>query len=384
MKEKIKILHVIYSVCIGGAETQLINILRNFLYDRYEVFVACPKGDLSKFVSNIRNVHLYNIEFESKCSLKSALEIKKIILENSIDIVHSHLLRSTINCRLAKLLSNTPVLLATNLHNSLIRANVGLFQKYFNLTVDAITGRLDDVAITVSNSLRRDLIKIERYKRNKVVTVYNGVNLDDYFKKEPILRNEFKLNDSDILVGYVGRLHRQKGIEYFLKSIPLILKKADKYSVKFIIVGDGPSKDYLVRLSKKLGIQSSAHFLGFRDDIPNILSSFDIMVSPSLYEGLPVALLEASAAQIPIVATNIDGNNEVVEDNVTGLLVSARSHIKLAEAVSKLIFNPKKRNEFGQKARERVKGLFTINRTISELDRIYTKLLLNKYLALHK
>lgn len=375
MLRKIKILHVIYSVCIGGAETQLLNILKNFFYDRYEVFVACPEGELFNSVSGISNVHLYNVEFETKYALKPILQIRKIILDNSIDIVHSHLLRSTICSRLTKLSLNKHVPLVTNLHNSLARANVGVFQKYFNLAVDAITGRLDDMAITVSDSLKRDLINIERYNRNKVITIYNGIKLDDYSKKGSMLKKELKLNDTDILVGYVGRLHKQKGVEYLLKSIPGILKKADKYSIKFIIVGNGPLKDDLIRLSKELGIQGCTHFTGFRNDIPDILSSFDIIVSPSIYEGLPITLLEASAAQIPVVATNIDGNNEVVQDGVTGSLVPARSVSSLADAIYDLIINVDKRLDMGRKGRDRIKTLFDIKHTTSRLDKLYMGLL---------
>lgn len=377
-KKKIKILYVIYSICIGGGETQLLKILENIDYDRYELFLACSKGEFYDLVKNLKNVRFYNIDFKSKFSFKAILELKDIIEENSIDIVHSHLLRSTLNSRFAKLFSNLPVILITNLHNSLIRANVGWFQKYSNLIIDSITGRLDDMAITVSNSLKDDLVKYERYNDNKVTTIYNGVALDDYTESEPLLRKELNLTGKDILVGYVGRLHEQKGLQYFLESIPLILKKCAEYAITFVIVGDGPLKDYLVGLSREYGIENCIRFTGFRDDIPDILNSFDIMVSPSIYEGLPVTLIEASAGQKPIVTTDIAGNNEVVLDNETGYLVPVKSGFAIAESVCDLIIDEQKRIEMGRKGRDRVKKLFDIRQTVTQLDKLYVKLLADR------
>ena len=187
---------------------------------------------------------------------------------------------------------------------------------------------------------------------------------------------DFGLGGEEIIVGFIGRFHAQKGIDVLLKAFEKIEKS--KMNVRLMLVGDGTLRKKIWKQSQTLGNDNRVLFTGIRKDIPLILSSLDIFVLPSRWEGLPLVLLEAMAAGLPIVATAVGGIPEVVVDGETGFLVPPEDPEALASAITRLIEDSVLRKKFGKAGYKRVKQHFNIQEASRRTEELYFSLLKEK------
>ena len=229
--------------------------------------------------------------------------------------------------------------------------------------------------IVVSENLRETLIRDHGIPLDKIIKIYNGIELDLYqhhIESRVKIRNELCVGNEELLVDTVGRLVYQKGFEFLLKSVPKVLKSFPK--TKFFLVGDGPLKMKLENLARELGIMECCILSGFRDNIPEVLSSLDVFVLPSIMEGHPIAILEAMAMAKPIVATDINGIREEIENGKTGILVSPEDPQALAEAIILLLKDRFKARELGMTARKQAEEMFNLNRQLALCEEVYKEL----------
>ena len=159
------------------------------------------------------------------------------------------------------------------------------------------------------------------------------------------------------VVGSVGRLSEQKGMEYFIKAIPTVIKSKQK--VRFVIAGSGEDETKLRKLSRKLAVERYLIFLGYRSDIQNLMSQFDLVVLSSLWEGLPLTPIEAFSVGKTIVATAVDGTVEIVRDGVNGYTVEPKNPEQLAEKIKYLLDNPEVKAIFEEHAKEQYHNKFS-------------------------
>src|SRR5207249_9115782 len=171
------------------------------------------------------------------------------------------------------------------------------------------------------------------------------------------LRRELGLGAGVPLVGVLSRLNPKKGVGVFVEAAAQLAAAFPE--AVFLVVGDGGSRRELEGLTGRLGLGSRVRFTGFRRDVPAILSEMAVCVLPSLTEALPNVLLEAMAAGVPVVATRVGGNEEVVAQGITGLLVPPGKAEPLANALRALLENPGRASEFGRAGRQRVRELFS-------------------------
>jgi glycosyltransferase involved in cell wall biosynthesis len=164
-----------------------------------------------------------------------------------------------------------------------------------------------------------------------------------------------------------------KGIQYFLDAAVILAERFPE--ARFLVVGDGESRRELEGHAGRLGLGRRVVFTGFRCDVPELLSEAEVCVLPSLSEGLSNALLESMAAGVPVVATRVGGNSEVVEDGLTGLLVPARNPAELAWATGRLLENKNLALSYGQAGMRRVQELFSMERSVRETEHLYERLL---------
>ncbi len=214
----------------------------------------------------------------------------------------------------------------------------------------------------------------------RVVKIYNGIEKDEYCieNEETVcrrsrFRKESSLGEDVPVVGVIGRLVWQKGFEYFIEAIPDVLKRFPR--AIFLIVGEGELKDELKVKSRILKLEDKIIFTGFRNDIKDVLASIDTFVMPSLREGLPVVLLEAMAMMKPIVATKIEGIREVLENGLTGLLVSPENPQVLSEAIVDLLIHKDKARQMGLAARKVVEERFGVDIMVQKVEGVYEELL---------
>jgi glycosyltransferase involved in cell wall biosynthesis len=225
----------------------------------------------------------------------------------------------------------------------------------------------------VADYLREYYINIVGVPASRISTIYNGVDVETYAPWDKNAGREERLKlgvpADEILVGSVGTLYWVKDPENFLTAAALVLQQRE--DVSFLWVGGGPLKETLQARARELGIEGKIHFLGWRDDVSNILAALDVFVLPSLIEGFSYSILEAMASGLPVVATDVGGNSELVQNNQTGFLVPPRKQELLADALLKLISQKSLRIDLGRKARQRVEEKFNLQNMVQRYQQMY-------------
>jgi glycosyltransferase involved in cell wall biosynthesis len=242
--------------------------------------------------------------------------------------------------------------------------------------IDKIVIRYYDKLIAVSEDIKKQLLSYA-VPRNKIFVVHNGIDVARFSpRKKGKLKREFKISARYKIIGTIGKLSKEKGHKYFLKAATEIKKKYS--NVKFVIVGEGALKRKLKTLAKKVKIENSVIFVGFREDIPEILDDFDIFVLSSVREGIPLVLLEALAKAKPVVSFEVGGIPEVITNGETGILVQARNYKSLAENVVSLLNKPQLAKKIAKKGQERVKKDFNLEAMTDKYQEIYQQIINRK------
>jgi glycosyltransferase involved in cell wall biosynthesis len=228
------------------------------------------------------------------------------------------------------------------------------------------------VTICVSHSNLKD--GRERIKLQRACIINYGIDLEKFNpnKNYRNLKKELGVPAEHILVGYLVRITIQKDPHTFIKAIAEVIQKTTE--VRFLIVGDGDLKESTVALAKELRVDDYIIFQDFRQDIPDVLSGIDIYCLPSLWEGLPIGLLEAMAMKKAIIATPVDGTKEAIQDEYSGLLIPHQSPNLLARAILRLHDNKKLLNTFGENARKTIEEKFEVKRMVREVEDIYARI----------
>ena len=290
-------------------------------------------------------------------------------------IVHTHLFKSDFHGRLAARIAGVPVVVST-LHSIDRWA-----QKQPLGNLYGWTSRFADRIIAISEDVKKFHMANTAVDESKFVTIENGVDVQRFSRHSTngqTIRNEFDFDDSNLLFGIVGRLTPPKDHKTFLQAAALILQSLPL--ARFLIVGDGPLRTELELYAQELGIQNKIIFAGVRRDIPAILSSLDVLVSSSLWEGIPVSLLEGMAAALPVVATRVGSVPDVVTEE-TAVLVPPSDPTAIAQSCVMLVKDSELRQRMGQAGLKRVSSHYSIDAMIDRTTALYTELLRTHGLA---
>jgi glycosyltransferase involved in cell wall biosynthesis len=371
--EQIRLLKFLAYLAIGGSERQVLNIKQGIDKSRFDVHLGCfgrfdeqigvDLTDTPLEVYKIRK--LYGVR-----TIKEGLRLASYLRQNRIDIVHAYNFYANVFALPAARLAQVPVVLAS------IR-DTGEIWTARQRAVNKLVCRLADRVVVNAEAIKRGLIA-DGYRPERIIVVPNGIMCAPLrTAADRSLHQEFGLSPDDVLIGVVSRIARLKGLEYFLAAAPDVLARIPR--AKFLIIGDNSfNPEYREELKQqtiRLGIQDRVIFTGFRLDVQNILSSLAVSVLPSLKEGLSNSLLESMAAAVPVVATDVGGNPEVVVHGETGLLVPPTNPGALAEAICRVLLTPGLRQTFGQAGRRRVVEHFSNERMIRTVERMYEDLL---------
>jgi glycosyltransferase involved in cell wall biosynthesis len=222
-----------------------------------------------------------------------------------------------------------------------------------------VTMEAADAVIINSPNSREFAIAVEGVRPDRLFLIPNGIRVIDYAQPvhQELLREELGLPSHGHLLGSVGRLTSQKGIDILLQALSLVSNS----DFDLVIFGTGGEEARLRGLAIDLGLESRVHFAGYRRDLPILLGALDLYVHPARFEGMPNAVLEAMAAACPIVATAVDGNRELIENGKHGWLVPPESPKELANAIDKALSDPKEAHRRGALARERAREDFSVD-----------------------
>jgi glycosyltransferase involved in cell wall biosynthesis len=232
-----------------------------------------------------------------------------------------------------------------------------------------------DAVVVVSEGLVDFLARAERLPRHKTIVVPNGVDesLAARAPEPSAARRALGLDAAGPILGTVGRLAEQKGQLYLLQAFPEILR--ERPEARLVLAGEGPERLRLEAESRRLGIDGRVIFLGHRDDVATVLAALDLFAFPSLWEGLPMALLEAMLLERPVVAARGVGVDELITDGLTGLLVEPRDASGTARALLRLLRDPREAARMGEAGRRRVLDRYALGHVANQFDRLYRRVL---------
>ena len=361
---KIKILYIITSLGIGGAEKLLLYYLKKLDRQKYSLYVCCFRekpDDLIEEMSMYSQV--INLKIKNKFNPFVILDIIKLIKKIDPDVIHTHLFQPRVYATIAHLFYNRSILI-TQKHSIVNPKKHNIFILFELLSI-----RMNKKVIAISESVKKSLVKYEFVPANKIFVLPNCIDIQLFSRAA--IRVPIK-NKNNIVIGVVGRLEKVKGINYLLMAMKIILSKFPEARLE--IIGDGSQTGVLIELSKNLGISNSIKFFGKFTNVIPFYSKMDIFVLPSILEGFGIVLLEAMAAGVPIIASDVNGIKEVIVDKESGILIPPKNPKAIAEAINQLIENPKLVDEIVANALRRVK-LYDVREHVMKLESLYTNLL---------
>ncbi|MCP2620371.1 glycosyltransferase, partial [Candidatus Aminicenantes bacterium AC-334-K16] len=252
--------------------------------------------------------------------------------------------------------------------------------KWLMVWQERLMSRWTDNIICVSFADARLVSRYRLAERSKIVVIRNGLEWPSRVLLSPEMKREKKIKVAQLLgvdpdfyfVGTVARLHRQKGLIYFFRSFPEVKRKINQ--VVFLVIGGGPLERKFSRYLRQKRWEKRIFLLGERRDVADFYPVFDLFVLPSLWEGLPLALLEAAQWELPVVATDIDGCREVITSGKTGLLVAPGKVKALAEAIIWVREHPAEAQLWGQALAHEVSQRFTLREMVTQLEELYLSL----------
>jgi len=383
---RIRVLHIITNLPIGGAQDNTLSTLERLDTDRYELSLMCgPEGDWQDRALGIKSLKVIFLEH----IVRNIHPIKDIIATVRIyfylrrgkyDIVHTHSSKPGFYGRIAARLAGTPIVIHT-IHGFPFNNFMPWPVRWFFIVLERYLSRLSDRMITVSTLNLKRAIGLRLAPRDRFTNIYSGIDFSKFTKKVNTgkKRRDLQISRDVKVIGLVGRLTHCKGIDYFFQSAEIISSRRD--DVLFLVVGDGELRQKCEKWARDAGVDRQTRFLGFRDDIPELLQIIDIYILSSRWEGLGRSLTEALFCSRPTVATSVEGVPELVRNGMTGILVPPADPVALAEGILYLINHPREGKRMGRQAHEMVKKNFCVDAMADRIHQLYQDLLTQKSLS---
>ena len=369
-----KIAHFIDTIVPGGAEVLIIDICKNLKIHNYqpEIFhfgnpwlvencarlkIPCVLVPGHNLYKSVKTLPLFTIVF------------RNFIKQRKVNLLHSHLFGPITGSCFATLLARIP-------HLGTIHDTYTIEEKKNRIYLLRLASMLGTQLVTVSKDMQDYLCKLNKlanFNKEDFKVVLNGVDLNTYSKlRDDKLRFDLELSPATIVLICVGRLAEIKRHDILISAFSKLDTKKD---VKLLLVGEGPNRQKIEELIKKLGLSQQVKMLGFRGDIPNLLALSDCFVLSSESEGLSCSITEAMASGLPIVATDVGGNKELVVNEQSGYLVPPNNQDLFAKKMQQIIDNDIKRKKFGLEAKKIAQEKFSFDIMIDKYIEIYKKLL---------
>ena len=360
----VRILYLINSFSGGGAERAMTRIVSTLSQEKYEITVGALKRGTGYIQPVLQRMHVdhFHLNAVSRFDLSVFPKLCHYVRENDVDVMWMSLFHAAIVGRIVGRWTGVPILINWE-HSS----NLG---SPFRILLRRLTNHLSDAVIADSSATAKALLK-QKLVSNKQLHIVPIAGLDlsnydkcTYHKKSPVV------------IGTVANLYNHKGIDLLLKVAYKLTKIEPQ--VTFIVVGEGSARQELEKQARELKIDDKVEFWGWRGDIPALLSGFDIYFQPSRWEGMGLAVIEAMAAGLPVVASKVGGHKESIQDGVHGFLVDRDDVKGMTRALLKLIRDPSLRKELGQKGRMRVAESYSLTEMCRKLESILDALIKEK------
>lgn len=375
---KPRICHVMTADLWAGAEVQLATTA-SYL-SRTDLDVTAVLFNDGRLAAELRRlgIDVTVIDEARHNSLAIVASLTRFLIERRIDVVHTHRYKDTVLGTIAAKLAGVPHVIRTvhGLREPMAgwnRIKFGAYERLDNFILRAAADRV----IAVSNRMAGTLIA-NGFKSSRVTTIHNGIDLAKSIASRSAgdMKRALGVTDASIVFGTAGRLSPVKGHDTFIKAARLILDKVP--GARFVFAGDGPLETNLKALAARSGVDGACVFLGARSDINDVIAAFDVLVLPSLSEGLPMAVLEGMAAGKAVVASRVGGLPEVIQHGTSGLLVPPADAQALASACVDLATDREWASRMGTEAKRVVAAEFSHERGAAAVVDLYRSIALRQ------
>ncbi len=366
---KIGVLILLDTLDLGGAENLAANIAINLEKTNiYHPLICLTRtGGELEYKLNENNIKYVILGRLHRYELHKFYGIKKIIEEENIKLIHAHNPGSNFWAGIMGKLFGIPVISHLHTHpEELGRIGGSIISK--------IIRTMSAKIICISEFVRQELIREQGINPSKIVTIHNGIKIKDYEVKPNLdLKAKLGINSDTTVVGIVAAFREEKNHEMFLLAAREILDRNP--NVTFLLVGDGVLRGQVERRALNLGIMNNCIFTGLRKDIPDILSIIDIGILCSLYEGMPLVVLEYMAASKPVISSDIQGVHEIIEDGKNGLLVPPGDFNTLAATIERVSENKTLACSLGKNGFKTVSEKFSEESMMNKIESLYEEVL---------
>ncbi|WEK35712.1 MAG: glycosyltransferase [Candidatus Pseudobacter hemicellulosilyticus] len=371
-KQKIRILETIRQGQVGGGESHLLSLVENLDRDRYEpVVLSFTEGPMVDRLKSM-GIQTQVIFTEKPFDISKWGKVKQFIRSNRISLVHAHGTRANSNVFWATKQLGLP--LVYTVHGWSFHDDQQPLIRKVRVMGEKLLTRRSDVNISVSASNQQTGKKYFSSFQSTVIN--NGIDLRKFDPARSFanIRQELNIPADSTLVLFVARfIHQKQPLKLIAAFIKALAQRPD---LRLLMVGDGDQKAQAQQMVEQAGITGKVIFQPFRADVPDVLAAADIFVLPSLWEGLPIGLLEAMAMGKAIIGTQVDGTSEVIRAGQNGLLIpTANLEEDLAAAILQLAADPAARQQLGQQARATISSGYSAANMTHEIETIYERLL---------
>lgn len=380
--KKYRVAHVITRLCRGGAQENTFHTVRLADRQRFEVDLISgategAEGSLEPMVEAaginiIREPNLVRRPSPVR-DYRAYQNLSALFRERHYDIVHTHTSKAGYLGRMAAARAGVPVIVHTP-HGHIFFGYFGGLMTQFFVALERQAARHTDRMIALTQTGLDEHLARGIGTRDQWCAIGSGIDLSLFAHvraRRADTRRALGVNDEQVLVGTVGRLEPIKGVAYFVEAAQDIA--ARNPAAEFLVIGDGAERSALERAALPLG--DRMRFLGLRSDVPDLMGALDVLVLPSLNEGMGRVLVEAAAAGTAVVASSVGGVPEVVRHGETGLLIPPGDADAIADAVTELCADAEKRRRFGATACEHVAPRYSLAAMVASIESEYTRLI---------
>jgi glycosyltransferase involved in cell wall biosynthesis len=359
----IRVAQVIWSLGLGGAEQVVIRLAASLDRRRFDPFVCClDQPGLFAPRAEAAGVEVVALGKRGPLDVRAAWRLARLLRSRRVDVVHTHLWGASLWGRIAAVGARVPVIVTTE-------HNVDSWKKTHHFALDRALAPATTHLVAVSQQVR-EFYEARGVGRGRWRVVYNGVDTSAAPHRERgAAFQELGLGKADPVVGLVGRLVPAKAPEVFLRALALAAARVP--GLRGLVVGDGPLRSKVEAEARRLGLGARVVFAGLRQDVPELLPGLDALVFSSLREGLSMAMLEAMAAGVPVVATDVGGTPELIAHGVTGLLVPPGRPESLADALVGLLEDAAGGERIRREARRCVEERFSLEKMTAAHEALY-------------
>ncbi len=375
MSKKIKLLHVITHLPIGGAQDNTLYTVELLNKDKYDVSLSCNlNGELVSRAKKVKHLKLYDVpnlrrEVSIINDIRAFLSLYKLIKRENFTIIHTHSSKAGFLGRIAAMLNKTPIVIHT-IHGFAFHDYMNSFKKNIFIYLEKLSAKWTHGLVTVSNLNKKKVVDLGIAPIEKLKNIYSGIDLTLFInEKNDQFRKELNLDSNHLLLGSVGRLSNQKDPITMIEAFCIVIKRFP--NAHLTLVGDGELLDEILIKIDQLQLNGRVHLTGNKNDPWKIYHSLDLFIMSSIYEGLGRSITEALSCGVPVVCTSVEGVPEIVRDNETGILVPPKDPGALATGIINSLNDMDNAKKMAEEGRKFVNENFDVNKMVDDIDSLY-------------